>query len=215
MDETLKFFEENKFSAVIRTSSHEDAEEVLKAVTTGGIKIVEITMTIPQATRLIESWSKQEGLLVGAGTVTDGEMAQRAINAGAKFLSSHYTDREVISVGKNNNVFLIQGAVTATEAVNAWQQGVDLIKVYPVEAFGGPHYLKSLKGPLPFLKFMASGEITAENAFDYLKYACAVVLHQPILDKALIRSHNWQEITDRCKQFTQRLESLKIPKSGS
>ena len=215
MDETLKHFEENKFVAVIRASSHEDAEEVLKAVTAGGIKIIEITMTIPQATRLIESWSKQEGLWVGAGTVTDGEMAQRAINAGAKFLSSHYTDHEVISVAKNNNVFLIQGAVTATEAVNAWQQGVDLIKVYPVEAFGGTNYLKSLKGPLPFLKLMAAGEITLENAFEYLKYACAVAIQQPVLDKALIRAHNWQEITDRCKQLTQKLESLKVSKSGS
>ena len=215
MDETLKFFEENKFVGVIRTSSHEDAEEVLKAVTAGGIKIVEITMTIPQAPRLLESWSKQEGLLVGAGTVTDGEMAQRAINAGAKFLTSHYTDRDVISVGKNNNVFLIQGAVTATEAVNAWQQGVDLIKVYPVEAFGGPRYLRSLKGPLPFLKFMAAGEITLENAFDYLKYACAVTIHQPILDKALIRAHNWQEITERSKQLTQKLETLKLSKNAS
>ena len=215
MDETRKFFEENKFVAVIRTGSNEDAEEILKAVTAGGIRIVEITVTIPQATRLIENWSKQEGLLVGAGTVTDGEMAQRAINAGAKFLSSHYTDRDVISVGKNNNVFLIQGAVTATEAVNAWQQGVDLIKVYPAEAFGGPRYLRSLKGPLPFLKFMASGEITIENAFDYLKYACAVAIHQPVFDKALIRAHNWQEITDRCRQLTQKLETLKVSKSTS
>ena len=215
MDETLKFLEENKFVAVIRTSSHEDAEEVIKAVTAGGVRMVEITMTIPQATRLIENWSKHEGLLVGAGTVTDGEMAQRAINAGAKFLSSHYTDREVISVGKNNNVFLIQGAVTATEAVDAWQLGADLIKIYPAEAFGGPRYLRSLKGPLPFLKLMASGEITPENAFDYLKYACALAIHQPILDKALIRAHNWNEITERCKQLTQKLESLKVSKNAS
>lgn len=214
MDETLKFFEENKFVGVVRTSSNEDAEEVLRAVTEGGIKIVEITMTVPQATRLIENWSKKEGLLIGAGTVTDGEMAQRALNAGAKFLASHYTDREVISVGKNNGTFLIQGAVTSTEAVNAWQLGADLIKVYPVEAFGGPRYLRSMKGPLPFLKLMASGEITLENAFDYLKYACAVAIHQPVIDKALIRSHHWQEITERVRQLTQKLESLKVPKNS-
>ena len=215
MDAALKFFEENKFVAVVRTGSNEDAEEVLKAVTAGGIKIVEITMTIPQALKLIESWSKQEGLWVGAGTVTDGEMAQRAINAGAKFLTSHYADREVISVAKNNNVFLIQGASTPTEAVNAWQQGVDLVNIYPAEAFGGPRYLKSIKGPLPFIKLMASGEIALENVFDYLKYACAVAIHGPILDKALVRAHNWQEITDRCKQLTQKLESLKVSKSAS
>lgn len=215
MDETLKFFEENKFVAVTRTSSHEDAEEMLRAVTAGGIKILEITMTIPQATRLIENWSKREGLLVGGGTVTDGEMAQRAINAGARFLTSHYTDRDVISVAKNNNVFLIQGAGTATEAVNAWQLGVDLVKIYPVHSYGGPSFVRALKGPLPFIKFMASGDITLENAFEYLKYACAVSLNQAFFDKALIRSNNWLEITERARQLTQKLESLRVAKNPS
>lgn len=215
MDETLKFFEENKFSAVIRTSSNEDAEEMLKAVTAGGFKILEITMTIPQAARLIESWSKKEGFLVGAGTVTDGEMAQRAVNAGAKFLSSHYTDRDVISVGKNNNSFLIQGAATLSEAVNAWQLGADLVKIYPVHSFGGESYLKALKGPLPFIKYMASGEITLENAFDYLKYACAVALNQAFFDRAQIRSNNWLSITEKARQLTQKLESLRVSKNAS
>jgi len=214
-DETFKFFEENKFVAVIRTSSSEDAEELFKAVTEGGIKIIEVTFSVPQATRLIESWSKKDGLLVGAGTVTDGEMAQRAINAGAKFLSSHYTDRDVVSVGKNNNTFLIQGAATPTEAVNAWHLGVDLVKVYPVDFYGGPSYIKALKGPLPFVKFMAAGEITLENAFDYLKYACGVALDRSFFDRTLIRSNNWQAITDRTRQLTQKLESLRIGKNAS
>ena len=213
MNETFKFFEEHKFLAVIRTSSNDDAEELLKAVTAGGIKIFEIAMTTPQATRLLESWSKKEGLLVGAGTVTDGEMAQRAVNAGAKFISSHYTDREVVSVAKNNDTFLIQGAATPTEAVNAWQLGVDMVKIYPVESFGGPAYLKSLKGPFPFVKLIASGQITPENAFDYLKYSCAVALDQAFFDKTLIRSHHWSEVTDRARQVTQKLESLKVPKN--
>jgi 2-dehydro-3-deoxyphosphogluconate aldolase/(4S)-4-hydroxy-2-oxoglutarate aldolase len=215
MDETLKFFEENKFAAIIRTSSAEDAEQMLNAVTSAGIKIVEITMTIPQAIRLVENWSKKEGLLVGAGTITDGEMAQRAINAGAKFLSSHYTDREVMSVGKNNNTFLIPGAFTPTEAVNAWQMGADLVNIYPVEVLGGPAYLRSLKGPLPFVKFMASGEITLDNAFDFLKYACAVSLNHAFFDRSLIRSNNWTEIAERTKALTQKLESLKVTKGPS
>ncbi len=215
MDETLKFFEENKFVAVIRAGSNEDAEHLLKAVTEGGIKILEIAMTIPQAARLIESWSKKEGLLVGAGTVTDGEMAQRAINAGAKFLTSHYTDREVMSVGKNNGTFLIPGAVTPTEAVNAWQQGADLVNVYPTQFFGGPAYLRFLKGPLPFIKLMASGDVTLENAFDYLRYACAVALSHPFFDPSMIRCNNWTGITEKARQLTQKLESLKVSKSAA
>ena len=215
MDETLKFFEENKFVAVIRTSSNEDAEEMLKAVSAGGIKILEVTMTIPQAARVIENWSKKEGLLIGAGTVTDGEMAQRAVNAGAKFLSSHYTDRDVISVGKNNNSFLIQGAATPSEAVNAWQLGADLVKVYPIHCYGGISYLKALKGPLPYIKYMASGEITLEGAFEYLKYACAVALNQAFFDQALVRSNSWSAITEKTRQITQKLESLKVAKNSN
>lgn len=215
MDETLKFFEENKLVAVVRTTSAEDAEAMLSAVTSNGIKIIEITMTVPQATRVIENWSKKEGILVGAGTVTDGEMAQRAINAGARFLVSHYTDRDVITVGKNNNALLIQGAVTPTEAVNAWQMGVDLVSIYPVEFFGGPGYIRSLKGPLPFVKFIAAGAITLENAFDYLKYACAVSLNHAFFDQGLIRSNNWTEIGERTRQLTQKLEALKVSKNPS
>lgn len=210
MEEPLKFFEENKFAAVIRTSSADDAEEMLKAVTSGGIKILEITMTVPQATRLIESWAKKDGLLVGAGTVTDGEMAQRAINAGAKFIASHYTDREVINVGKNSNTFLIQGAVTPTEAANAWQMGADLVRVYPAEFFGGANYIKALKGPLPFIKFMALGGVTLENALDYLKYACALALDHSFFDKSLIRANNWTEIAEKARQLNQKLEGLKV-----
>jgi 2-dehydro-3-deoxyphosphogluconate aldolase/(4S)-4-hydroxy-2-oxoglutarate aldolase len=117
-------------------------------------------------------------------------------------------------VGKNNNTFLIQGAVTPTEAVNAWQMGADLVGVYPAEFLGGPQYIKSLKGPLPFVKFLAAGEITLENAFEYLKYACAVALNQSFFDKALIRSNNWPEITERTRQLTQRLEALKVQKAN-
>lgn len=215
MDETLKFFEENKFVAVIRTSSAEDAEAMLNGVTAGGMKILEITSTIPQATRLIESWSKKEGFVVGAGTVTDGEMAQRAINAGARFVSSHYTDRDIINVAKNNSTFLIQGAATPTEVVNAWQLGVDLVKIYPVDFYGGPQYLKAIKGPLPFVKLMASGEITLEDAFEYLKYGCAVALNETFFDKTLIRANNWPEITERTHQLTQKLEALKVAKTQS
>jgi 2-dehydro-3-deoxyphosphogluconate aldolase/(4S)-4-hydroxy-2-oxoglutarate aldolase len=153
--------------------------------------------------------------MVGAGTVTDGEMAQRAINAGARFLSSHYTDHDVINVGKNNNTFLIQGAATPTEAVNAWQLGADLIRIYPVGFFGGPGYLKAIKGPLPFLKLMASGDITLENAFEYLKYSCAVALDHAFIDKSLIRANKWSEITELARQLTQKLEALRVAKNPS
>ncbi len=210
--EILKWFEEHKLIAIIRSSSADDAESMIKAATAGGFHLFEISMQTPQAIRLIEQYSKKEAFLFGAGTVTDGEMAQRAIKAGAKFLSSHYTDRDVINVAKNNDSFVIQGALTPTEAVEAYQLGVDLVKIYPAEISGGPAYIKTLRGPLPFLKLVASGGITLENCFDYLKYSFAVTLGKGLFDKALVRSNSWSEITERARQFNQKLEALKVSK---
>ncbi len=210
--ETLKWFDEHKLVAVIRSGSAEDAEEMIKAATAGGFHLFEISMQTPQATRLIETHSKKESFLFGAGSVTDGEMAQRAINAGAKFLSSHYTDRDVINVAKNNDSFVIQGAVTSTEAVTAHQLGADLIKVYHAGLAGGPDFVKSLRGPLPFLKLVASGGVTLENAFEYLRYTLAVTLGKGLFDKVLVRANNWTEITERARQFIQKLEGLKVSK---
>ena len=212
MDHGLKWFEDYKFVALIRSSSTEDAESMIKAAAAGGFRIFDISTQTPQALRLIETWSKKEGYFVGAGSVQDGEMAQRAINAGAKFLSNAYTDRDVINVAKNNDTFVIAGAMTPTEAFEAYQFGADLIKIYPAGFIGGPAYLKALRGPMPFLKLIAGGEVTLEEAPEYLKHCIAVSIGKNLFDKALIRSDKWSEITERAKQFTQKLESLKVVK---
>ena len=215
MDQTLKWFEEYKFIAVIRSSSAEDAEQMIKAALAGGFHLFEVSMQTPQVIRLLETYSKKnEGTLFGAGMVTDGEVAQRAINAGAKFLSSHYTDRDIINVAKHNDIFVIQGAYTPTEAVSAYQFGADLIKIYPVASAGGPAYIKSLRGHLPFLKLMASGDVDLENAFEYLKYCLAVTVGKGLFDKALLRANSWTEIAERARQFTQKLEATKVSKNA-
>ena len=214
MDQTLKWFEEAKLVAVIRSSSSEDAEEMIKAALQGGFRIFEISMQTPQAIKLLENYSKKENVLFGAGTVTDGEMAQRAINAGAKFLASQYTDRDVINVAKNNDSFVIQGALTPTEAFNAHQFGADLVQIYPAGVLGGPAYIKFLRGPMPFIKFAADGaDITPENLLDYLKHCLCVMLGNSLFDKPLVRSNKWSEIVDRARHFTQKLEALKVTKS--
>ncbi len=210
--DALKWFEEYKFSALIRSSSADDADAMIKAAAAGGFRIFDISAQTPQSLRLIETYSKKDSYFVGASSVLDGEMAQRAINAGAKFLSSTYTDRDVINVAKNNNTFVIAGATTPTEAFDAYQFGADLIKIYPAGLAGGPAYLKAIRGPMPFLKLMAGGDVTIENALEYLKHCIAVSIGKNIFDKSLLRSDKWSEITERARQFTQKLESLKVVK---
>ena len=211
MGPTLKWFEEHKFIAVIRSSSADDAEEMIKSAIAGGIKIFEISLQTPQAMRLIEAHSKN-GILVGAGTVTDGELAQRAINAGAKFLSTQYTDRDVISVAKNNDSFVIQGALTPTEVFDAYQAGADLVQIWHATTAGGPNYFRALREILPFVKFTAYGGVSLENAFEYLKHCVSVSVRKALFDRSIIRQDNWGEIKERAKQFTQKLEGLKVTK---
>lgn len=212
MEPPLKWFEDHRLTAVIRSGSSEDAEQMIKAATNGGFRIFEISMQTPQALRLLETHSKREGFLFGAGTVTDGEMAQRAINAGAKFLVSPYTDRDVISVAKNNDSFVIQGAFTPTEVMTAYQVGADIVQIYHAGFAGGPNYVKTIRGLFPFIKLMATGGVTLENVFEYLKYTVAVTSRKGLFDKSLIRTDNWTEIAERAKQFTQKLEALKVAK---
>ena len=211
-DAQLKWFEDYKFIATIKSGSADDSESMIKAAVAGGIRIFEISMSTPQATRLIENYSKKDSCLFGATNIIDGEMAQRAINAGAAFLSNPYTDKEVVTVARNNDVLVIQGALTPTEAVNAFNLGVDLISIYPADQIGGPEYVKNLRSNLPFLKLVAEGGISQDNAFEYLKACVAVNVSRSLFDRSIIRSDNWNEITERAKFFTQKLEALKVAK---
>ena len=208
----LKFFEDYKFIATIRCGSAEDAEAMIKAASNGGVRIFEISVFTPQVSRLIENFSRKDNFLFGAGGITDGEMAQRVLSAGAAFISSYYTDHDVISVAKNNDSFVIQGALTATEAVSAYQRGADMVSIYPADFAGGPDYIRSIRGPLPFLKLIADGGVTLDNAFEYLKSCVAVNVSKALFDRSLIRSDNWSEITERAKLLTQKLEALRVTK---
>lgn len=209
----LKFFEDNKFAACIRSSSPADAESMIKAAMDGGFQIFEISLNTPQAFRIIENYSKKGSLLIGAGTVPDGEAAQKAINAGASFISSNYTDREIINVARHNDTFVIQGVATSTEASVAHHYGADCVKFFPAAFIGGTDYLRAIRDNLPQVKFMAEGGIDQVNAFEYAKYCLGVFFDKTLYDRHLVRQNNWSEITERAKRLTQKLESsLKVAK---
>lgn len=212
MDEPAKFFEEYKIIGVLRASEFSDADAISKALIDGGIRIIELNPNVPQCFKLIETLSKNNQIIVGLGSITDGEQAYRAINAGACYISTHYTDRNIFTVCKNNNAFVIQGAATVNEAIEAYHLGVDLIKIYPANFLGEAPYINRLRRSFPFLKLVPSGGVTLENFVDYIKAgATACVVGRSLSDKSLIRTHQWTEITDRAKLLVQKLESLRTP----
>lgn len=213
IQDAVKFIDDHKLIAFVRTSVPEDAEKIALALLEGGIRVLQVAVTIPQAFKLIETLSKKESILVGAATVLDGEVAQKAINAGARFVETPYTDKDVIYVCKNNGVSVFQGASTLTEAVEATRLGVDLVEIYPADILGGPSYIRILRGPAPFLKLVPSGGVHLDNLIDYVKMgSVAMVLGSNVIEKSLIRANQWESIRDRARQFVDRLESLKVPR---
>ena len=156
---------------VIRADSHEKAQTIIKALVAGGINVLEITMTIPNAVELIKQLTSEykSGVVIGAGTVLDKQTAEKCIEAGAKFIVSPILDLETVSFCNRSEIAALPGALTPTEIYSAQKAGVDLIKIFPISAMGGVSYLKAVKTIFPQIEFVPTGGINLENAADYIK----------------------------------------------
>jgi 2-dehydro-3-deoxyphosphogluconate aldolase/(4S)-4-hydroxy-2-oxoglutarate aldolase len=152
----------------IRVSSAEDAHFAADAVAQGGIPIVEITMTVPDAVALISHLVRDhDKMIVGAGTVLDTETARRCVDAGASFLTAPGFDPAIVEYAAKTGVTVFPGALTPTEVVAAWKAGSDFVKVFPC-ALGGPTYIKSLKAALPQISLIAAGGVTQQTAGNFI-----------------------------------------------
>ena len=204
---TLEEIKKNKVIAVIRAETPDKALEFGEGCIKGGLKLIEITFSFPRAERVIAELSKIDGVLIGAGTVLDADMAIKALESGASFLVSPHTDQDIIDVAMSKRVPTIQGALTSSEIVNAWKLGVDMVKVFPVSAVGGPSYIKAIKDPLPFAEIMTTGGVNYDNSLDYIKAgASAVGLSSAFLgpDKKI----KLETITENTKKIVHKLSTL-------
>jgi 2-dehydro-3-deoxyphosphogluconate aldolase / (4S)-4-hydroxy-2-oxoglutarate aldolase len=156
---------------VVRASSAREAIAAAEAVATGGIPIVEITMTVPGAVDVIRELvkSNSSGVLIGAGTVLDAEAAKRCRDAGAQFLVSPALNVETIEFATKEGILMMAGALTPTEIVKAWKSGSDFVKVFPCGQVGGAKYIKALKGPLPQIPLVPTGGVNLDTAAEFLK----------------------------------------------
>ena len=153
----------------IRVSSPEDALFAAEAVSSGGIPILEITMTVPGALDVISHLERNgPGLIVGAGTVWDVETARRCLDAGAEFLTTTGLDLKIAEFANHENAVIFPGALTPTEVMMAWKAGVDFVKVFPCSQLGGAPYIKALKGPFPQVPLIASGGVNQLNVAEFI-----------------------------------------------
>jgi len=166
----LKRIETVGIIPVVRVESEEEAIAVATVIGEAGIPILEITMTVPGAVKVIEKLSKRYGdeVLVGAGTVLDQEAARACIDAGAQFIVSPALNMQTIELCKQQAIAVFPGALTPTEVVSAWQAGADAVKVFPCSAVGGAKYLRALKAPLPQISLIPTGGVSLSTARDFI-----------------------------------------------
>src|SRR5688572_22791489 len=151
--------------AIVRMKEPDRVRAVVDAIAEGGVRVLEVTMTVPGAVELIAELAPRmpSGFLLGAGTVVDAVTAARVIDAGARFVVSPVYRQEVIAACHERNVAVMPGCFSPTEILNAWDGGADVVKVFPATALG-PGYIKDIRGPLPHIKLMPTGGVTLDNA---------------------------------------------------
>lgn len=160
-------FERHRCSAILRTPVAEAVVPAMEAAVDGGFRIVEFTLTTPGALDAIEAFAARPELTVGAGTVLSLEDARAAREAGARFLVSPVADAEIIEYCAAHGLVSIPGASTPTEALAAHRAGADLVKIFPGPP-QGPAWIRTVRGPLPFLKLFPTSGVTLENCAEYL-----------------------------------------------
>jgi 2-dehydro-3-deoxyphosphogluconate aldolase/(4S)-4-hydroxy-2-oxoglutarate aldolase len=195
--------------AIIRASSGEQLVNVARALYEGGIDVIEVTFTVPNAVEVLQAVHKDLGkkILLGAGTVLDPETARTAFLAGAQFLVSPTVNLEVIRMANRYDKLCMSGAYTPTEILTAWEAGADVVKVFPAE-IGGPPYLKAIKGPLPQVRLMPTGGVNLETMHDFLKAgACAVGLGSSLVEKDAVEKGDFSRIRSLAEQYVERFKA--------
>jgi len=197
--------------AIVRVSSAREAVDVCQAIARGGVKPIEVTMTVPGAIDAIKEFKSavSEQVLVGAGTVLDPETARACILAGAEFIVCPTLNLEVIKVCRRYSKVVVPGTFTPTEILTAWEAGADIVKVFPA-TLGGPKYLKDIMGPLPQVKLLPTGGVTLENTPDFIKAgAVAVAAGTSLVDKKALSEKNFDLITETARKFVAAVRTAR------
>ncbi len=201
--------EEAGVVAIIRMKEPERVRAVVDAIADGGVRALEITMTVPGAVDLIRQLAPQmpKGFLLGAGTVVDAETVMRVTEAGARFVVSPVFRREVIAECHARDVPVMPGCFTPTEILDAWDAGSDIVKVFPATALG-PGFFKDVRGPLPHIKMMPTGGVSVENAGDWIKAgAVAVGVGTALLDAKAISAGNYDVLRAKAEQIVRNVRA--------
>ncbi|WP_441288498.1 bifunctional 4-hydroxy-2-oxoglutarate aldolase/2-dehydro-3-deoxy-phosphogluconate aldolase [Sorangium sp. KYC3313] len=203
-EQIVRRIEEIGIVPVVRAPSGELAVRAARALCAGGIEVIEITMTVPDALSVMREIASRmrDHVLVGAGTVLTADAARRCIEAGAEFIVSPGLNLEVIRVAHDLGKAVFPGALTPTEVITAWNAGADTVKLFPCSAMGGAKYLRALRAPLPEVKMMPTGGVNLTTARDFIEAgAVALGVGGELVDAAALAAGKDEVLTERAREF--------------
>jgi 2-dehydro-3-deoxyphosphogluconate aldolase/(4S)-4-hydroxy-2-oxoglutarate aldolase len=209
--ETTARIERDGIVAVIRLERAASLPRVVQALTAGGVRAIEVTMTVPGAIESIRQLASNGpgDVLLGAGTVLDAETARRAIDAGARFVVAPVFRPAVIAACHDAGVPAVPGCYTPTEILDAWEAGADIVKVFPAKALG-PSFLKDVRAPLPQVKLMPTGGVSIDNAGEWIRAgAVAVGVGSALVDARLVDAGDFSASTARAERIVANVRAVR------
>src|SRR5579859_2328056 len=212
IDEVVRRIEEIGIVPVVRAASVTDAARAVEAICAGGIPVVEITMTVPNAVTVIKEVAQQYAgrVLIGAGTVTNAEQAELCVRSGAEFLVSPGLAPSVLSAAKSCGKLAIPGALTPTELMSAQEHGARLVKIFPCGNVGGAKYLRVLRAPFPNAALIPTGGVNAANAADFIAAgAFALGVGADLVDATALREGNLEKISRSARELVDAVASAR------
>lgn len=201
----LDVIKHTKIVAIIRAEDSAQLINVVGALRKGGVRLIEVSMTTPNALTVIEEAVKtfEHEVIIGAGTVLDAETARMAINAGAEFIFSPVFKPEMIELCRRYAKIAIPGAFTPTEILNAWECGADLVKIFPTLQ-GGPSYIKAIKAPLPQIEMLAVGGVDLDTARAFIDAGCSAVgVGSSLVKKEFLAHNNFEALTELARSYVE------------
>jgi 2-dehydro-3-deoxyphosphogluconate aldolase / (4S)-4-hydroxy-2-oxoglutarate aldolase len=197
--------------AVVRAPDSRLLVDAVGALADGGVSVVEITMTLPDALEVVRQVRKALGdrLLLGAGTILDAETARAALLAGAEFLVAPTVNLDVIRLCRRYDKLVMPGAFTPTEILTAWEAGADIVKVFPADVVG-PAFFKALRGPLPQVRLMPTGGVDLQTAAAFLQAgACCLGVGSQLVEPRTVAERNFDRIRDLARQYVAVIQQAR------
>lgn len=203
----LEIIAKHKLVAIVRLNDLSIADELLDALVAGGIRAIEFTLTNPQATETIAAMRSRidEGIVIGAGSVINAEQVRAVADAGAQFVVSPITKREVMDACAEANLPTMPGAFSPSEIQQAWEWGAAVVKVFPANNLER-RFIKDVLAPLPHLRLMPTGGVSLDNLREYLDMgAFALGVGSSLINNQAVANRDWDALRDNARRYVERL----------